>query len=75
MNKFKKYIKVLVFSILSIITYMLIVDSTIELQIQESKSFKAFGYFIIINIVKWFLLTFGIIGLFFWFYKMFIKKD
>lgn len=67
--------KILVFSILSIITYILMVNSNIELQIQESKSFRAFGYFLLINIVQWFLLIFGVFGLFFWFYKMFFKKN
>ena len=43
--------------------------------IQESKSSRSFGYLILINIGKWFLLIFGIVGLLFIFIKTFKKED
>jgi hypothetical protein len=79
MNKFHKYSKPLLFSVLSLLLYYFIENSSkinaMLLMLQESSSPKGLSYFIFINIGKWFLGAFGFIGLFFWVFKMFIKKD
>jgi hypothetical protein len=79
MIRFRKYSKVLLFSILSLLAYSFIEYSdkisAITLLIRESKSSHALGYFILFNIGKWFLLTFGSLGLCFFSFKILIKKD
>jgi hypothetical protein len=79
MSKFRKYLKLLVLSILSLFTCFFVENSerinSSLLMIQESKSSRSFGYLILINIGKWFLLIFGIVGLLFIFIKTFKKED
>ncbi|PQJ82675.1 hypothetical protein BTO16_08845 [Polaribacter glomeratus] len=63
----KRSFKLLLISIISLLLYFFIenserVNSTI-VQIQNSGSYKVFGYFIFFNILKWFLVIFGIISL------------
>jgi hypothetical protein len=63
----KKSFKLLLISIISLLLYFFIenserINSTI-VQIQNSGSYKVFGYFILFNILKWFLVIFGIISL------------
>lgn len=79
MYKFNKYSKVLAFSLIALFAYFSIENSdkvnAILLLLQKSKSSRGLGIFVLINLGKWFLLAFGIIGLIFWFLKMFVKKD
>jgi hypothetical protein len=63
----KKSFKLLLISIISLLLYFFIENSkginSIIVQIQNSGSYKVFGYFILFNILKWFLVIFGIISL------------
>jgi hypothetical protein len=79
MNKFNKYSKVLLFSIFAFFAYFFIENSdkinAMLLLLQESNSKRGLGVFVLINLGKWFLGAFGVIGLFFWVFKMFNKKE
>lgn len=79
MSSFKKYSKVLVFSVVTLFLYIFIENSdkinATFILILESKSAWGFGYYILFKLAKLFLLVFGVVGLCFFSFKIFIKKD
>lgn len=78
MNNFKKYFKILALSIASLGLFIVInnsekINEKIFL-IQESRTYRAFGYFILFNIGKWFLFILGVVGLIY-FLIHFVKRN
>ncbi|PQB07952.1 hypothetical protein BST83_12945 [Polaribacter filamentus] len=63
----KKSFKLLLISIISLLLYFFIENSerinSAIVQIQNSHASRGFGYFILFNILKWFLVISGIISL------------
>ena len=78
MIKFKKYSKVLSFSLMSLsLFFFLLVSEKINSVISsliESGYAWGFSYWLLFNLAKGFLLLFGVVGLFFFLLNMFIKK-
>lgn len=79
MNKISfRTLKVFCLSIISFLLYFFIDNSnrinSILISIQKSNSSKGFGVFISINLLKWFLLIFGVVSLFLVGQKVYKKK-
>ena len=71
-------LKVLGLSIFSLVFYFVLtnsekVNSTL-LKVQNSNSNKAFGIYITLHLLKWFLLIFGVISMVLIMYELVIKK-
>lgn len=79
MIKLRKYSKVIVYSLISLFLYFFFQKSekinSIVLSIIESKSAYGFGYLILFNLLKFFLLLFGIVGIVFFLFKVFTKNS
>ena len=79
MNDYRKYVKVLSFSIISLLIYYYFENSdkvnAVISSVIESKSAYGFGYIILFNLLKYFLLLFGVVGIIFFFFKILSKED
>jgi hypothetical protein len=75
----KKSFKLLLISVIALLLYFFIENSeginSIIVQIQNSGSYKVFGYFILFNILKWFLFIFGSISLMMYLKIIFTRTD
>jgi hypothetical protein len=74
----KSYLKLSLFSIIFFLVYLFFTKSektnSTLLMLQESNSSRAFGYFVLFNLLKYFLLLFSIIALMFLVLKLFKNK-
>ena len=74
----KSYLKLSLFSIISFLVYLVFTKSektnSTLLMLLESNSSRAFGYFVLFNLLKYFLLLFSIIALMFLVLKLFKNK-